>query len=124
MQPVSIKLLITLAAVLVSLMESRWDFAVSRTIRLKRSRFCYLAIPMLCPDTVGVAQPRRPGKHRLAKVDADRVAEQSQRSLRILQHVSGIDNGRNAHSSVCGQNQKSLPAARTRGLLAQGLLAF
>ncbi len=54
-QPVSIKLLITLAAVLVSLMESRWDFAVSRTIRLKRSRFCHLAIPVLCPETVGVA---------------------------------------------------------------------
>ena len=32
---------------------------------------------MLGPDAVGIAQAWRPGKHRLAKLDADRLAEQS-----------------------------------------------
>ena len=39
----------------------------------KTRRSLHLAIPMLRPNPIGLAQTRRPGKHRLAEFHADGV---------------------------------------------------
>src|SRR5581483_5833327 len=48
----------------------------------KRCRFGDFSVPVLRPDTIGFAQSRRPGKHGVAKVHADRITKQAQHSFR------------------------------------------
>src|SRR5437899_10466945 len=95
MQPILIQAFTAISAALVNLSQALRHLIVRWTIRSKRGRLCHLGIPMPGPDAVSVTQPRRPGKHRLVKVDAGGVAEQPQNSFRIFQHVLCIDNGWN-----------------------------
>src|SRR5215475_13803737 len=76
--------------------ETLRHLALRRAIWLKRACLCYLAIPMLGPDTVGVTQPRWPRKHRPGKLDANGFTEQSQHSFWILQHIFCINDRRHA----------------------------
>src|SRR4030095_5606461 len=75
MEPVFVKPFIVFAAALVNFEQMPRHFIRSRTIRLERSRSCYFAVPILRPDSVGVAESRRPGNHRFAKLDTDCLAK-------------------------------------------------
>src|SRR6266571_6891542 len=89
-QAMFIQPLVTLPAALISLSQALRYLTVHRPIWSKRGRPCHLRVPILRPDAVGVAQARRPGKHRFAKLDTDGITEEVQYSSGIFQHVCCI----------------------------------
>src|SRR5215813_14755252 len=95
-QSIRKKSLIMLSTAFMNFTETLRHLVLRRAIWLKRACLCYLAIPMLRPDTVGVTQPRWPGKHRLGKLDVNGFTKQSQHSFWIRQHILCINDRRNA----------------------------
>src|SRR6516225_1898816 len=93
-QSALIKPLVAFTASFVNFAEGLRHLFIPWAMGLKRRRLCHFAIPIFCPDSIGLAQSRRPGQHRLAKFNAECFAKQLQHSLWIFQHVFGIENGR------------------------------
>src|SRR5690349_1226771 len=88
------KLFVTLTAALLKFTQTIWNLDFAFAIRLKAGRMLYFRIPVFCPDSIRFARARWPRQHRVGKLDADFVAQQSQHSFRIAQYIVGIDHGR------------------------------
>src|SRR5437588_12040926 len=70
-QSVLIKPVVTFVATLVNFVQALGHLIVRRTIWPKRCRLCHFAIPIPGPNSIRLAQSRRPGQHQLAKCATD-----------------------------------------------------
>src|SRR5690242_2819825 len=74
--------------------QSLWHLFRLRLVRTKPSRILDFAIPMWRPNAVALTKTGRPGKHRLAEFDFQRLAQPPQQSTRAAQNVLRIEHWR------------------------------
>src|SRR2546423_10561605 len=86
-----IELLVNLAATGVHFMQTFWQVDFVLAIWCERGRAFHFGIPILCPDSIGLARAWWPGQHRIGELHTDRIAQQPQHPLRIAQDVIGIN---------------------------------
>src|SRR5437763_3042979 len=80
-QSVLIKPVVTFVATLVNFVQALRHLIVRRTIWPKRCRLCHFAIPIPGPNSIRLAQSRRPGQPRPPKLDTDCPTKQPPTSL-------------------------------------------
>ena len=95
-----VKSLITFLAARRQIQQPIRDRLFSIRIGPKPGRFLNLIIPIFCPHPVSLSRPWRPRKHRLVIRHFNRLAQQPQNPLRILQNISSVDHGRGFARSV------------------------